>query len=434
MQDVVIIGGGLAGLSAALHLAERGVGVTVLERQPLMGGLAGSFTQEGRRYPNAYHQILEGDRPLRQFMARLGLADQIRWRRISMAFSMDRDIYTLGGPRQALRFPLSLRTKASILRLVARTVLLPRDPSEAHIDAETWIHRNASEAACEEFFDRLTQLKFGLPCRALSAAWLRERLMGREGLGRFGYLPDTDWTHALVARLTQRLEERGVHLATSTPVTAVQVDGGRITGVVAEGLATLRPRAVISTLPPPLLVGMVPALAASPLADIRYSGVVSCVVATRQAVPLTHYWTNFLRPFYSFGGIFRLDLLNGSLGMPGDALLNFATHVGDPGAPSLLSRGEDEIVAAYLSDFQRRFGVALTPRWAQVSRIRHYSPIFVRAYRNPPIRVPELGNLYLAGNYRTCPTLASTGTAIASGLQCARLLWHHLRPGGAGAH
>jgi squalene-associated FAD-dependent desaturase len=44
MKDVIVIGGGLAGLSAAVQLALRGTAVTILESRNRLGGRAGSFT------------------------------------------------------------------------------------------------------------------------------------------------------------------------------------------------------------------------------------------------------------------------------------------------------------------------------------------------------------------------------------------------------
>ena len=38
MQDVIIIGAGVAGLAAALDLAEKGVSVQILEARPRIGG------------------------------------------------------------------------------------------------------------------------------------------------------------------------------------------------------------------------------------------------------------------------------------------------------------------------------------------------------------------------------------------------------------
>src|SRR5271166_123772 len=48
-NHVVVIGAGLAGLSAALHLAGRGVSVTVVERQAWPGGRAGRLDIDGYR-------------------------------------------------------------------------------------------------------------------------------------------------------------------------------------------------------------------------------------------------------------------------------------------------------------------------------------------------------------------------------------------------
>ena len=47
-RHVLVIGAGVAGLSCALELAKAGVRVTVLEREPQVGGMAASF-EEGDR-------------------------------------------------------------------------------------------------------------------------------------------------------------------------------------------------------------------------------------------------------------------------------------------------------------------------------------------------------------------------------------------------
>jgi hypothetical protein len=45
-----------------------------------------------------------------------------------------------------------------------------------------------------------------------------------------------------------------------------------------------------------------------------------------------------------------------------------------------------------------------------------YSPVFDRGFRNPPITSASWENVYFAGNYRTFPSIVSTGTALGSGV------------------
>jgi hypothetical protein len=51
-----------------------------------------------------------------------------------------------------------------------------------------------------------------------------------------------------------------------------------------------------------------------------------------------------------------------------------------------------------------------------------YSPVFYRRYRNPPIRSATWDNVWFAGNYRTFPSIVSTGTALGSGVETGAAL------------
>ena len=59
-KDAVVIGGGFAGLSAAVALAQRGVHVTVLEGKPALGGRAYSFNDPdtGDFVDNGQHVLM----------------------------------------------------------------------------------------------------------------------------------------------------------------------------------------------------------------------------------------------------------------------------------------------------------------------------------------------------------------------------------------
>jgi hydroxysqualene dehydroxylase len=72
--DVIVIGGGFAGLSAATALAERGVRVLVLEARPSLGGRATAFTDPGtgERVDNGQHVVIGAYRETFAFLRRLG--------------------------------------------------------------------------------------------------------------------------------------------------------------------------------------------------------------------------------------------------------------------------------------------------------------------------------------------------------------------------
>jgi protoporphyrinogen oxidase len=418
MTDTIVIGGGLAGMVAAWRMARQGQRVMLLEKNDYLGGLASSFERDGRLYPLGYHHILSSDSHLLAHLARLGLLDRVHWKRLDMGFSMDGHIHSLGRPKDWLTFPLPWVTKA---RMAARVVSAWIPKNRTDEPASQWLARIAGESAVQDFFDPLTHIKFGLPCSGLSAAWLRARLQAGESGGQYGYMPNDDWVSVLIETLHERLLDTGVTIRLQTGAERLRMNDrkSRITAVITDAGEVIPTRAVVGALAPPLLERLTGDVSDPQLSSIQYTGVVSTVMATRQDIPLDRYWTNFLRPNMSFGGIFRLDLLNDSLGHPGMKLLNFCTHVRDRGDRSMLRWEPEEIEQTYRTDFERCFSIQLDPEWSHTSRVPYYSPVFVDGYTNPPVTHCQLRNLFLAGNHRTFPVLATTGSAMGSGMEAA---------------
>ena len=59
--QVAVIGGGFCGLAAAYELGRRGIRAAVLEADPEVGGLAGSFPAGGARLEKFYHHWFTSD-------------------------------------------------------------------------------------------------------------------------------------------------------------------------------------------------------------------------------------------------------------------------------------------------------------------------------------------------------------------------------------
>lgn len=78
-HDVIVIGGGFAGLSAATALAEKGFRVLVLEARPSLGGRASVFTDPstGERVDNGQHVLTGAYRETFRFLRRIGTESQV---------------------------------------------------------------------------------------------------------------------------------------------------------------------------------------------------------------------------------------------------------------------------------------------------------------------------------------------------------------------
>jgi protoporphyrinogen oxidase len=420
--SVVVLGGGLSGVAAAYTLARAGItDITVVERGDRLGGLAGSFEQEGHFYPLGYHHILHRDRVLLYFLDLIGALPDVRWRRVRMLFHLGGHAYDLGSPAGFLRFPMSLRDKAGFARLMLKA-FNKRDWSDwQDQSAAELVDHYAGRGAREALFERLTRLKFELPCEEVSGAWLGARLYFREGSAPFGCIPGANWTKVLCDGVARLLAEEGVKVRLNTAVTRLATIGGQVREAELGTGERLGGDLFVSTVPTEIYLRLLPGDRTPEIERIRYSALISLVCATHQAVDPTAYWINLASLDRTACGIFLLSSLNPSIGRPGDSCVNFVTHLRGRDRP-LFHATDEELVSRYRDDFQAVFGYPLEPFWTNVARVPMYSPVFVRGFRNPPVRSVSWENVYFAGNYRTFPSIVSTGTALGSGLETGAAL------------
>src|SRR6202049_2895911 len=81
MSDVIVLGGGLAGLSAAAALGGAGHSVRILEARPFLGGRATSYEIGAESIDNCQHVLLRCCVNLLDFYKRLGVEDKIKFYR-----------------------------------------------------------------------------------------------------------------------------------------------------------------------------------------------------------------------------------------------------------------------------------------------------------------------------------------------------------------
>ncbi|RXZ47205.1 FAD-dependent oxidoreductase, partial [Agromyces binzhouensis] len=75
--DVVVLGGGIAGLVAALECARLGLGVTVLEQSDRPGGCVGRIDVDGLALDAGAESFATRNDSVSKLVERLGLADAV---------------------------------------------------------------------------------------------------------------------------------------------------------------------------------------------------------------------------------------------------------------------------------------------------------------------------------------------------------------------
>ncbi|WP_405977664.1 hydroxysqualene dehydroxylase HpnE [Streptomyces sp. NBC_00158] len=248
-RRAVVIGGGLAGVTAALELADAGLRVTLLEGRPRLGGLAFSFKRGDLTVDNGQHVYLRCCTAYRWFLDRVDGA--------ALAPLQDRldvpvlDVAHPRGPRlgrlrrSALPVPLhlaaslatyphlSLAERASVGRAaLALRRLDPADPALDGLDFGTWLARyGQSPRTVDALWDLVgiatLNATAGDSSLGLAAMVFKTGLLSENGAADIGWarVPLGD-LHDTLAR--KALDAAGVRTELRTRVTAVTrtEDGG----------------------------------------------------------------------------------------------------------------------------------------------------------------------------------------------------------------
>ena len=172
-----MVGGGLAGLAAALDLADAGCEVTLLEARPTLGGAVQTLpAREGDPDPppdNGQHIALGCCTEYLGFLARIGQAGAVRREPLALpVIGEDGSVEHIApGALGLLRYGhVSVRDRLAIARVARR---LGRLEPEAH-DGETFAallrRLGQSQAAIDRFWEVFIRPALNLRCEEVSAA------------------------------------------------------------------------------------------------------------------------------------------------------------------------------------------------------------------------------------------------------------------------
>jgi squalene-associated FAD-dependent desaturase len=237
----VVVGGGLAGITAAIALGQSGAEVTLCEAKPRLGGATMSFTRDGLVVDTGQHVFLRCCTAYRGLLSRLGVAAhaplqprfdvpvltparRARLRRSRLPAPAHLLPALLGYP--LLSFPE--RARLALAALAFRR-LDPADPATDELRLGDWLQAHGQdERARRALWDLFSVSSLNVPgddaSLALAAVVVRTGLLGDAGAADIGVpaLPLGELHGAAAARLLGKL---GVTVRLSTKVAAIEVRG-----------------------------------------------------------------------------------------------------------------------------------------------------------------------------------------------------------------
>ncbi len=410
---VGVVGGGVLGISLALRLAQAGAAVTVIERGPTLGGLAGTIDFGGHQVDRFYHVITPADTRMIAMAEEVGLGDQLRYTPVGAGFFAGGEMHDFNGVGDLLRFsPLGPAARLRLGWFVAQCQLRSSYDGLENLPLETWLRRHCGKQVVERIWKPLLNSRFdsdpsGLPATYL---WARTRRMsgarGKGGGEEMGHI--VGGHQRLIDAMVAKAAELGVEARTDAPVTGLATgEDGSVTGLEL-GDETLDFDLTIPTLQPPALRFLLPERHQGLLAPYpqRWLGCVCVIIKVPRSL-LPYYAVNITEPTPVTSAIETTQVL-GTDHTDGQHLVYLPKYC-DPGAPE--QSEDDESIYRRFTDYLAR----LSPGFSRdevldwtVQRAKLVEPVHtLRPGGEPRVAPiwPGVEGLALASNAQIYPYL-----------------------------
>ena len=243
-----VLGGGVAGLTAAFGLADRGCDVTLFESRKQCGGRAFSSEERdtGRRLDNGFHVMLGCYRGMRALLRRLGSEHGAQQEdRLAMTYrfgphrstslKLSRLPVPLAMPLAMMRLGIPLGARLRAFRGMASVMF--GAPKEWTVT--DWLQKRGQHGEPDQVMWRpLCRAVMNVDPELASASdflvTLREAFTGRASSAAL-WIPTRPWSELLGDPAPRALADAGVTLCTGSRVTGLQVTGQRVTAIQFEG-------------------------------------------------------------------------------------------------------------------------------------------------------------------------------------------------------
>jgi squalene-associated FAD-dependent desaturase len=423
-MNVAVIGGGYAGMAAAVELAARGVPVTVFEASKQLGGRARRVEHRGTVLDNGLHILIGAYRETLRLIRLVNPAHASALLRLPFEWNIHGEFH-LSAPR----LPAPLHLLSGLLRasgvsfgerLAAARFLaaqrLNRFTLERDIRVELLLEQHEqSEKLCRVLWRPLCVAALNTPPAIASAQVflnvLRDSLHATREASDL-LLARIDLSALFPEPAAAWIAQRGGEVLTARRVTAIDPVENGFT-VEADGQHRTFSQ-VICALPPhqvnAFLIGIT-ALSeiAEAIEQLHYQPIHSVWLQYPASIALPSPMLGISQGLIHW--VFDREKLCGQRGLVGAVISAEGAHQ---------ELGQDELGLRVHQELKRRLGGLPEPLWQRVIAEKRATFACTPSLKRPP-QATALRNFFLAGDYTASDYPASLEAAVRSGIRCAEL-------------
>ena len=429
-QSALILGGGIAGLTAALSLAAKGHSVTVIEQADHLGG------RMWHAPPPVLLEAHEATWSLIKTLGREAVTGSLRHTPLEFLQSSGARIQFLHLPLPSplntllgttLFQGLSMRDRWHLLSFLERTweqdPPLPND-LDSRVADEWLASIGQSETARHGVWNSLARLLLGAALPEISAGLfmrtLRRCFLTGARATRL-IVPPHGLDTFLLAPLTTELDRLGVQVKLNATVTQLRFSHNRVTDVELADRTRLTADWYLSALPPQRLTPLLPERVVTHYAYFQQLSRLSesplVVVRLHLDQPARQTQLILLE-----GKTFHWMIRHPEEERHEQTSVVWAQIVGEP---SLLPQSKEELVRLAVEDMAAAFPTTSSPRILDFDVIRLASAMLASkpgAHQYRPIPTSPFSNFLVAGAWTDTGWPANLESAILSGQRCAEAI------------
>jgi hydroxysqualene dehydroxylase len=437
---LLIIGGGFAGLAAAVDLAEQGKPVLLLERRNFLGGRAYSFPDKvtGDIVDNGQHLMMGCYHHTLAFLNKIGAAHKVKVQpnpRVDFLSetaghasftcpSLPAPLHLLAGLSRLKTIGWKDRLKALRVGLALRTMNGQR-ARLANITVREWLNELGQSERMQRYFWDLVALatlnerpeiaSADMFARVLDQAFMQAKQDSQMVISRVG-LSDLYTQDAVTF-----IEARGGAVRLNAAVRQIDFDNQQVIGITLSNGERIAAAAIISAVPYFMLQEMLaPQLMAThfpAVAEFKSAPIVSINLWYDEPVTDLEFVGLLDSPV---DWVFNKNAIVGvaQQGRQHLALVMSGAHQAAP-------QPKESLIAMATAEMNRFFPQARHQQPAHAYVIKEQQATISHtvglARKRPPQKTP-LSNFFLAGDWTDTGLPATIESAVWSGQECARLL------------